>query len=58
MTDAFKRQKNNKLLNQHLIVTPLTTQESILKYWRDVEIFDLSELPDNIGFLKAQHPLT
>ncbi|SDH18205.1 Superfamily I DNA and/or RNA helicase [Pedobacter terrae] len=35
----------------------MNTQKNILKYWRDIEIFNLPDLPDDVGYLQAQKPL-
>lgn len=35
----------------------MNTQKNVLKYWRDIEIFNLPDLPDDIGYLQAGKPL-
>lgn len=36
---------------------PLNTQKNILKHWRDVEIFNLPDLPDDMAYLEEGTPL-
>lgn len=35
----------------------LKKQKNILQFWRDIEIFDLPALPDNLDYLEAGSPL-
>lgn len=53
----LKTKKNLICFYQILLIAPLNTQNNILKYWRDIEIFNLPDLPDDIGYLQAEKPL-